>query len=324
MKFSHLKLPAHLSAEVQAFSSIFIGLKAEYSSEFIAHPGGYHSCMHRFSPEGGMGLPVLLLHGSIENSRIFYSSSGKGFAPFLAMNGFDVFVPDLPGKGKSTPKAGRNFDHSQQQFIDGDLDEYIAHIKTIHPAEKLRLGGHSWGGVLALAWYAKRGSAQEIGPMVFFGTKRKLAARSLKRFVWVDLMWSAVGAIVTQLLGYLPAIRLKMGSDNEPASFYRETNTWVHADEWLDLKTGEDLALKLQNKTLPPLLFFAGLHDTVLGHPKDVKRLIAETGSKSAKFMLLSKNNGNAKEYNHIDILTARTCPEDHFPMAAEWLKSAH
>ncbi|HIN39000.1 MAG TPA: esterase, partial [Flavobacteriales bacterium] len=30
------------------------------------------------------GQPVLMLHGSIENGKIFYSSSGKGLAPYLA------------------------------------------------------------------------------------------------------------------------------------------------------------------------------------------------------------------------------------------------
>lgn len=30
------------------------------------------------------GPPVLMLHGAIENGRIFYSESGKGLAPYLA------------------------------------------------------------------------------------------------------------------------------------------------------------------------------------------------------------------------------------------------
>ena len=34
--------------------------------------------------------PALMIHGSVENGRIFYSNSGKGFAPFLADQGFDV------------------------------------------------------------------------------------------------------------------------------------------------------------------------------------------------------------------------------------------
>jgi pimeloyl-ACP methyl ester carboxylesterase len=299
-------------------------LKEGYSSEFIPHTQGYQTCMHRFSPKGGKGIPVLLIHGSMEDSRIYHSASGKGFAPFLAHAGFDVFIPDLPGMGKSTPAASRSFDHSQQQFIDSDINDYLEHLRTFYPAEKIRFGGHSWGGVLALAWYAKFGSTDTIGPMVFFGTKRKLATQSLRRLFMVDVMWTGVGKLSTSLFGYFPAKKLKMGSENEPASFYHETSKWVHGNEWHDLESGEDLAERLQGKTLPPLLFFAGKNDKVLGNPQDVKRLIAETGSDSAKYILLSKENGNAKDYDHINMLTARTCPEDHFPMAAEWLMAGN
>ena len=42
----------------------------------------------------GQGIPVFMVHGSIENWKIFYTDKGKGFAPFLAQHGFDVFVAD--------------------------------------------------------------------------------------------------------------------------------------------------------------------------------------------------------------------------------------
>jgi predicted alpha/beta hydrolase len=277
--------------------------------------------MHRFSPENGKGIPVLLIHGSIEDSRIFYSKSGKGLAPYLAQSGFDVFVPDLPGKGKSKPLVKKGFHHSQQDFIDSDFNDYVDHIRSFHPEEKIRVGAHSWGGVLILAWYAKYGSLENFGPMVFFGAKRRVATVSLKRFFMIDLMWMLVGQISTALLGYLPAKRLKMGSDNEPASFYRQTNRWVYSKDWRDLKTGEDLARKLREKNLPPILYFAGIKDTVLGNPKDVRRLMNETGGDNASFLLLSKENGNAVNYGHINMLTSSACREDHFPIAESWLK---
>ena len=280
--------------------------------------------MHRFTPKEGNGTPLLLIHGSIENARIFYSSSGKGFAPFLSQEGFDVFVPDLPGKGKSILKAARGFKHSQQQFIDSAFNDYIDYIRSFYPTAKIRLGGHSWGGVLTLAWYAKFGSSQTIGPMIFFGTKRRLATRSLSRLFMIDIMWSAVGSLSTSVMGYLPAVKLKMGSDNEPAKFCRETAKWVRSAKWCDFQTGEDLAEKIQSKNLPPALFFAGINDKVLGNPRDVKRLMAETGGDSIEVILLSKKNGNHKDYGHIGMLTSRTCPEDHFPMAAKWFSAGN
>ena len=49
---------------------------------------------------------LLLIPGSIENGHIFYSKSGKGFAPWMAERGFDVFVADLRGRGLEFARGG--------------------------------------------------------------------------------------------------------------------------------------------------------------------------------------------------------------------------
>ena len=57
------------------------------------------------------GIPVLMIHGIVEDGRIFYHNSGKGLGSFLAKHGYDVYVADLRGIGKSTPKIHRNSEH---------------------------------------------------------------------------------------------------------------------------------------------------------------------------------------------------------------------
>ena len=64
------------------------------------------------------GIPVLMIHGSVSNGRIFYSSSHKGLAPYLAACGCDVYVADLRGRGQSTPAVHAHSAHSQTQSIE--------------------------------------------------------------------------------------------------------------------------------------------------------------------------------------------------------------
>jgi predicted alpha/beta hydrolase len=282
---------------------------------------GIAMAIHRFgaSPEA---IPIVLIHGSIEDSRIFHSRSGKGLAPYLATNGYDVFAPDLPGKGQSVPRIRRGFSHSQTDFISRDLPLMVAHIQSLHPGKKIALGAHSWGGVLLLAYLARYGDASEFGPAVFFASKRRISVLSLRRLLMVDLMWTLVGELATMVKGYLPAKSMGLGSQDEPAAFYRQVNKWVYQKAWKD-EGGYDYRKKLQSMNLPPILYLAGAHDWVLGHPKDVRTLMQESGQSNAKFMLLGKSTGHQKDYGHIDILTGRACTTDHFPIALKWLKTA-
>jgi predicted alpha/beta hydrolase len=279
---------------------------------------GITSAVHRFKTEESK-IPVLLIHGSMESSRIFYSKSGKGFAPFLARKGFDVFAVDIAGKGQSQPKASRKIAHSQADFIHSDMGRYFDYIRNFYPDTPVRIGAHSWGGVLALAWYAFYGNLENTGPMVFFGTKRRIGVFHPKRIFMVDIMWSGVGYFSGSLMGYVPTGKLKLGIDDEPFYFFKETNQWVYSRKWIDDRTGRDIAAMLQSKEKPPILHFAGVKDTVLGNPLDVERLMKETEAENTEMVLLGKANGNLRDYGHNDMLTAKEAPEDHFEMAAKW-----
>lgn len=280
--------------------------------------GGLQSAVHRYN---GGGDPVLMIHGSIEDSKIFHSRSGKGFAPFLAKAGFDVFAPDLAGKGASRPKITKGFDHSQRDFLERDLNLYVDAIRRIHPDAPLRTVAHSWGGVLLLAWMARFAKDISLGPAVFFASKRRIGVISLRRLLMVDAVWTIAGIAATAVKGYLPAKAMKMGSDNEPAAFYKQVNRWVYSKKWKDASDGFDYAAALKDTALPPVLYFAGKADKVLGYPKDVRTLMEETGAGNAKFVLLGIKEGHQKDYGHIDLLTSKTCPDDHFSMAVEWLR---
>jgi len=285
--------------------------------------GNDHIAIHCFVPEVSNGRTVVLLHGSIENARIFFSRSGKGFAPFLASAGYTVFAPDFRGKGESVPAISRHSRTGQYDTIETEIPAILQWVMQEAHTSRVMLAAHSWGGVLALATLARRPELlPHIAALLCFGTKRRIGIFSLRRLWIIDILWSGLGTLCTLLAGYLPAKRLRMGSDNEPGPFYLQLNRWVYAKKWRFYPDGSNLAATLKQMQLPPSLFLTGINDKLLGHPSDVKRLMNECGIPLANFRLLSRENGNLEDYDHINILTHPSAYKDHFIFAEQFLKS--
>ena len=87
----------------------------------------------------GPGHPVFLVHGAIENGRIFYSDNGKGFAPYLQKQGFDVYVLDLRGRGKSLPTLRKGAE--QAGTLETPKGKYSDAAKPAHKKRKASPSG---------------------------------------------------------------------------------------------------------------------------------------------------------------------------------------
>lgn len=265
---------------------------------------------------GGAGDPVLLLHGAIENGRVFYSESGKGFAPYLAEHGFDAFVGDLRGRGLSRPAISARSTHGQHEAITEDLPAFVDAIRSIHGDRPQIWCGHSWGGVLLLSFLARFPERLPlVRALVFFGTKRRIQVVNWERRWSLDLFWNTVASLATSLFGYLPAREMRVGADNETRSSHLESKLWVKPrSAWRDLRDGFDYGTAIRRIRLPRSLWLAGALDRCLGHPFDVRDLMRETGADLAEFRILPG-------YGHIDMLTGPAARQDHFASVVAWLR---
>ena len=293
----------------------------ERSSEQHFVPLGNEREIHlrRFPGDGPV---LLLLHGAIENGRIFYSRSGRGLAPWLAEQGFDVWVMDLGGRGDSRPAIAEGIPYSQTESITQEIPAVMDYLASQRPGAGLHWIAHSWGGVMmtaVLARFPER--AERIRSMVFFGSKRRVRVWNWRRILYVDVIWCWLSPLITRLVGYLPARRLRFGSDDESRLTHAQGALWVRKTHWIDPKDGFDYRAALADQTLPPTLYLAGRGDHALGHPGDVQRLMVESGQGEQQLLLLSRENGHHRDYGHIDMLTAPEAVDDHFPAVLDWLR---
>lgn len=268
------------------------------------------------------GIPLFLLHGSIENGRIFYSESGKGLAPYLAAAGFDVYVADLRGRGLSRPPIGKHSAYGQTEAIVEDLPAFLGEIRKRRGRLPAHWIAHSWGGVLMMAFYARFPEWRAgFKSLMCFGSKRRISVSNPEKFLKIDLFWNFAAPILARFYGYLPMIEWKMGSDNETARSLHQNRAWINSGTpWVDPADGFDYGEAILEASPPPTLHFVGPKDHYLGHPEDVKDFIRETQPRGLEFQLLSRANGRKHDYGHIDMLTHPDAPGDHFPMALDWL----
>lgn len=270
------------------------------------------------------GIPVLMLHGTIENGKIFYTLSGKGLACYLAQQGFDVYVADFRGKGKSRPLIKDNQRHGQHELINRDIPLFINAI-TKKTKQKMHVICHSWGGVLLASSLVKLHSVREqIISNVCFGTKRSIHINSIKKRWFIDFLWARLVLKVAKHIGYINAKALRVGADNETYNFIKESIHWLKQGKWQDPLDNFDYYKQVKLIDWPATWHLTGRKDDVLGNPNDIEAFIKETSKDQAKMTILSKANGAKFDYDHINILTHSCAVDDHFPQISQWLLSHH
>ncbi len=274
----------------------------------------YVLCLTSFKPDKiKNSTPTVLLHGAIENAKIFYSESNKGLAPYLAKNGIWCFALDARGRGKSKPNISKNSSFGNLDIVTQDFPKVYNKVKTLTGSNTQIWGAHSWGGVLLLHFYARYSENYSIDKMVFFGSKRQISVKSIKKYIMVNLMWRFFGGMLNAIYGYYPSKKFKFGSDNESSNTFLECDRLVKNSKWEDVDGFNYATFFKTNPLSIPLFSITGEKDDVLGHPNDCKVLLNEANATKSVFKIIGKKTGYSSNYDHITLLTSKTAKTEHF-----------
>lgn len=292
--------------------SVFIKLDAEQTLH-----------LRRIADDKARGPVVLFLHGAVENGKIFYTESNKGLAPFLAEHGYICYVADLRGRGQSKPAISKHAKYGQTEAIIEDIPAYIKKITALEGKPAQYWVAHSWGGVLMNSVFARFPDyIDDVKACVYFGSKRSLYNHHPKKYLQGNLIWYGLAPILAKKHGFLPAKKLKWGSDDETKKSHYQSMQWAKRNPWIDSDDGFDYAKALTQLTLPPTLHIAGVRDKALAQPIDIKKFMDESGEGIQTMTIYGRKQGHQFDYDHINMLTHPKARDDQFTDLLAWFET--
>jgi predicted alpha/beta hydrolase len=301
-----------------------MGKALKYESITIPLASADQIHMTRFySDKNNLGAPVFLMHGFTQDSRCFYASDGSGLACFLAQQGYDVFVADLRGKGKSWPSVSGSFDFGVHHMINEDIPAILKKIvEKRGPVPQIWMG-HGLGGVLLCSYYARYGNSfAPVTKMAHFGVSRYRKPLTAKIQSFRDRLNRYLSLALIAINGYFPAKTFLLGNCNESAGSYKDYIKWTHSTHWLDENDGFSYFQAVAKRHWPPSFYFSSVADYRFGNTENVRLFMKELGVHDARMMILSRRDGNLRDYTHLEMVGHVDGNNDHFPILLDWLKN--
>lgn len=266
------------------------------------------------------GRPVFMLHGLMDNASCFYDSEEQtGLAYLLAKQGYDVYLGELRGRHLSSNLL-KNADFDVDTAIKQDLPALIQTMQEVALPEKQIWIGQGFGS-LALASYLARYPQQlaRVLTLVHFSPFRvSQPVGALKNF-WVNWLHKRGVNRLAQNLGYVPALKLKLGRSNESLSFYQQALSWLDGP-W-EGKDGFDYTAQIADLDWPPSLYFASLHNKWRGSEHDARAFMFDFGSHNARLIKLGRKVGNQHNYKRSQLCLHPKVEQDYFPLLIDWLE---
>lgn len=285
--------------------------EVEATVHWVASDDGARLAVTRVQAEGAPGgTPAVLVHGNYAHRGFWLTDDGGGLAPYLARAGYDVWVPELRGHGLS-PKAEEFAGVTAEDHTRRDLPAVQEAVAEATGSEAVWVA-HSAGGLYLLGALGRGWlDPEEVRAVAVFGTQIDRGEAYLEN----RLVGGAVKGLL-DLLGYLPAPRLGMGPEVEPAGEMKELIDWK-ARGWVD---GEGVSYRDGLAGLDvPVRAYAGAADSD-DPPEGCRMLLEEVGSSETSFVLLGEDGGFGRDYGHAEMVASSAAAEEVWPDLRGWL----
>lgn len=131
---------------------------------------------------------VLLVHGFAQNQFAWHLRT-RSPANYLAQQGWDVFVADLRGQGRTRDFAGSHGHVHASQYVAEDVPAAVAQAVTL-TGRRVFLVGHSLGGLVCYAAAPRLQNAiagvVSLGSPYYLGLGQPYLRRLADALLWLD------------------------------------------------------------------------------------------------------------------------------------------
>jgi len=192
--------------------------------------------IERFEATGAKRGTIVCLHAMMTNGRYLIK-----FAPRLAAEGFDTYVAEFRGHGKSQRPKDWTFD----DLVELDLPAILSVTGT-----DVTLVGHSLGGLVACAALGT-GRIPSVKRLALVTTSVWLGETPRRR-----AMMAGIRAIA-QVAGKMPVRAVRAGPNDEALGYTLQLTGWARAGRWTSHR-GIDYSAQLAKITVPAFAICGG------------------------------------------------------------------
>lgn len=241
-------------------------------------PDGWVLRVYDYRPAQAARAVVVAGHAMMVDARTLARPDRPSLVAQLVAQGMRVLVPDLRGHGNSGPLAAEGADWNYDELV-ADVGVLVELARSLEPGLPLALVGHSLFGHCALAWMAAHPDAPvrclallavEVWNRRNEPTWRRWA---LKRALYMLSM------VIVGVVGYMPARRLRQGSNDEAAGYWMQFNRMQQVDRWCTADLRRDYDTDLE-RVVCPVLHVASEGDWLYANPRSALRFTAPLPSR--------------------------------------------
>jgi polyhydroxyalkanoate synthase len=300
----------------------------------------------RYKSKTGGGEPVFICHGFMSNQFNFTLPEGEALVDYLTARGYDCWTIDLRGNLSSVAPYGRTYDDpTMDDYLLKDIPAALDFIGKTTGSPQVHWIGHSMGGMLFYAYDATFGGSRiasattlgspigfegldfhDPGPLLFI---RRLIGRLAFR--------GGMRVLLSVFVRIKPRITLApVTFSNLHAAFF-DAGTFFMAADTPPMKVAENLTQAAMLKTWKvnkgeidvfdslrrlhtPLFAIFGAADPLVP-AQTVDAFFDKVTAPDKKMLVLSKDNGFADDYSHLDLVFGKEAPREVFQPIVDWLK---